>query len=81
MSNEQQSLVGSIINWSFKIVLSVCAWLAVMTFVDMKDQLKSMGVDVKEVARDQQGFKNDLIRLEGKIELHSSEIFDLKNRK
>ena len=81
MSLDQQRTIGSIVNWSFKVVLGVCAWLAVTTFIDMKDQMKSMGSDVKDVAKDQQNLRNDLIRLEGKIELHTSEILDLKNKK
>lgn len=49
MSTEQKQIVGSIVNWAFRIVLAICGYLLVDKATDINDNMHLIRNDIMEL--------------------------------
>ena len=72
MSIENREKAANIFEWGFKIGITAIGTLLIIMFSGMKDDIKEVGADIKdvstEVRKDIKNVNDRLIRVETKIE-------------
>lgn len=74
MSIEQKETIGSIVNWAFKIALSIAAYLLVTNFVELKESVRLIGGDVI-------GIRIQMQHVTDQVEANKIDIDKLDERK